>query len=135
MFLKPLALGAAALPVFLSLAGCSQAPASSNDGACAAPQTMVSPTRVAPGQIVTVSAAQMWDGCNDQGSNAKLAPLKDQVVTLTLGGKSVQVARVSADPETGLARATVTIPGTAQAGTAALDIGVAEPAELTITAK
>lgn len=123
----------ATVPLALLLAGCSSAPTSS--GACAAPQTKIAPRSAAPGQAVTVSAPGMWDGCNDQGFNAKLPPLKNQAVTMTVGGTAVVVGRVSVDPETGVAQAHVTIPAAAKVGTMAVTIGVAEPVELTITAK
>jgi uncharacterized protein (TIGR03437 family) len=77
----------------------------------------------------------MWDGCNDQGSNAKLPPLKDQPVTVTLDGKAMEVGRVSADPDTGVAQTQVTIPARSAPGQIDLTIGNAEPAEVAVTAK
>jgi len=84
---------------------------------------------------VTVSAAGMWDGCNDQGSHPRLPPLKDQLVTLTMGSNVVELGHVSADPDTGLAQIKVTIPATTAAGTMRLAIGIAQPAEIVVTAK
>lgn len=121
------------VPLSLALAGCSST--ASSGGACAQPLTKVSPAQAAPGQTVTVSAADMWEGCNDQGSNDKLPPLKDQPVTMTLDGKAVEMGRVSADADTGLAQTKVTIPATAAAGKIDLTIGIAQPAEVTVTAK
>jgi hypothetical protein len=77
----------------------------------------------------------MWDGCNDQGRNEKLPPLRDQVVTLSSGGRSVVVARISADPGTAMAQTKVTLPAFLDAGKSTLKLGIAEPVELTVTAR
>ena len=116
----------------LVVAGCSSNPASS-EGVCAQPLTKASPTQVTPGQTVTVSAADMWEGCNDQGSNLQLPPLKNQPVTMTVDGKAVEVGRVSADPNTGVAQTTVTILSTAAPGKIGLTIGIAQRANVTVT--
>lgn len=121
-------------PLALVLSGCSSTPASSGD-ACPQPLTKVSPTQVTPGQTVTVSAADMWQGCNDQGSNPKLPPLEDQRVIMAVGGKTVEVGRISADPNTGVAQIKVTIPTTVAPGKIDLTIGIAQRAEVTVTAK
>ena len=70
----------------LGVAACSSNPASS-EGACAL--TKASPTQVTRVQTVTVSAADMWEGCNDQGSNLQ-PPLKNQLVTISVDGKAVE---------------------------------------------
>jgi len=123
------------LPLSLVLAACSSATSVSNEAACAQPKTKVSVARATPGQVLTVSAADMWDGCNDQGTNLKLPPLTNQPVTMTLDGKAVEVGRVSADPDSGVAQAKVTIPAMGAPGMIELTIGIAQPAEVTVTAK
>ena len=122
------------MPFSLVVAGCSSNPASS-EGVCAQPLTKTFATQVSPGQAVTVSAADMWEGCNDQGSNLQLPPLKNQPVTMTVDGKAVEVGRVSADPNTGVAQTTVTIPVTAAPGKIGLTIGFAQRADVTVTVK
>ena len=77
----------------------------------------------------------MWEGCNDQGSNPQLPPLKNQPVTMTVDGQTAEVGRVSADPNTGVAQTTVTIPTTAAPGKIGLTIGFAQRAEVTVTGK
>ena len=88
-----------------------------------------------PGQTVTVSAADMWEGCNDQGSNPMLPPLNNQPVIMTLDDKAVEVGRVSADPNTGLAKTTVTIPAIAAPGKIGLTIVFAQRADVVVTVK
>jgi len=77
----------------------------------------------------------MWEGCNDQGSNPQLPPLKNKPVTMTVDGQTVEVGRVSADPNTGVAQTTVTIPATAAPGKIGLTIGFAQRADVTVTVK
>jgi hypothetical protein len=116
----------------LSLTGCVAA-TSSSGGSCAQPDTVVSHTRVHAEQVVTVSAADMWDGCNDQGAHPPLPPLRNLPVTWVQSGRTTTLATVDADPRTGVARATVTVPPTATAGRATISIGLALPTVLTVT--
>lgn len=134
MFTTPA--GMTLVPLSLLLAACSRTSVSS-EGVRAAPLTVVSSTQATPGQALTVSAAKMWDGCNDQGEgiNHKLPPLKNQPITMTREGKVVELGRVSADPETGLAQAEVTIPATTAPGQIELRIAGAEPVEVTLVRK
>jgi hypothetical protein len=54
---------------------------------------------------------------------------------MMLDGKAVEVGRVSADPNTGAAQTTVTIPATAAPGKIGLTIGFAQRADVTVTVK
>ena len=122
------------MPLSLVLAGCTSAPTLS-EGACAQPLTKASPAQVTPGQTVRVSAADMWVGCNDQGSHPQLPPLKNQPVTMTVDGQRAEVGRVSADPNTGVAQTMVTIPAMAAPGKIGLTIGIAPRADVTVIVK
>jgi hypothetical protein len=122
------------MPLALTVSACSSNPVS-GEGVCAQPLTKTSLTQVSPGQAVAVFAADMWEGCNDQGCNLRLPPVKSQPVTMTLDGEAVEVGRVSVDPNTGVAQTTVTIPVSAAAGKIGLTIGFAQRADVTITVK
>ena len=123
------------LPWSLVLAACSSATSVSSEAACAQPKTRVSVARATPGQVLGIFAADMWDGCNDQGTNLTLPPLTNQPVTMTREGKAVEVGRVSADPDNGVAQAKVTIPATATPGKIELTIGIAQPAEVDVVSR
>ena len=83
--------------------------------------------------MVTLSAADMWDGCNDRAPTRRCHPLRNLPVTSVQSGRTTALATVDADPRTGVARATVTVPPTATAGRATIGIGLALPTVLTVT--
>lgn len=111
------------------LPGCS---APGDEAGCATPLTVSSSRTVQPGEVVTVFAEDMWDGCDDQGLNEDVPALKDQAVTWTQSGTSVELARVDADDQSGEARVTVTVPLDSTEGKAEVSIGFAQPALLTV---
>lgn len=129
----------AALPLMIVLSACGPSGGSPDDqvdgdGACAAPRTVASPTTASPGQTVTVTAENLWDGCNDQGDQADPLPLTDQLVTWSQGGRVVDFGTVDADADTGTAEASIVIPTDAASGTSAIAVGHSEPASISISA-
>jgi hypothetical protein len=63
------------------------------------------------------------------------AGLEEHAATTKDNGRAVEAGRVSADPNTGVAQTTVTIPATATPGTIGLTIGFAQRADVTVTVK
>ena len=84
------------------------------------------------GQTITLAAEQMWDGCNDQGSNAPLPPLQNQKVEWTQNGRTTVLGTTDADRQ-GTVKVTVTVPVTAKAGQAMVHVGASDPAPVTVT--
>ena len=115
----------------IALTGCSGTSASS-EGACAAPKTRLSTSPVAPGQELTLSANDMWDGCNDQGTNPPLPPLRRQQVEWTQSGTTTVLGTTDAN-DAGQVSIMVRVPATAKAGPATVRVGTSEPATVTVT--
>ena len=118
--------------VVTALTGCAGTTTSSSESACAAPATALSSSSVKPGQRLTLAAAQMWDGCNDQGSNPPLPPLQNQKVEWTQNGRTTVLGTADADRR-GTVRVTVTVPATAKAGRAMVRVGASSPEPVTVT--
>ena len=115
-----------------ALTGCAGTTSSSSDSACEAPTTTLSSSSVTAGQRVTLVAEQMWDGCNDQGSNPPLPPLQHQKVEWTQNGRTTVLGTADADRQ-GKVKIAVTVPVTAKAGQAVVHVGVSDPAPVTVT--
>ncbi len=115
----------------IGLTGCSGTSASS-EGLCAAPETTLSTSPVAPGQELTLSAKDMWDGCNDQGTNPPLPPLRRQQVEWAQRGTTTVLGTTDAN-DAGQVSITVRVPATAKAGPATVRVGNSEPATVTVT--
>jgi hypothetical protein len=115
------------------LTGCSSTEGgSSSSGACAQPLTVAAVASVRPGESLDVSAEDMWTECHDQGETDPLSPLTNLPVVWRQSGGDVELARVDADPDSGRASATVTVPKDAAVGTAQVVIGDAQPVKITI---
>ena len=112
------------------LTGCGTT-GSSSEVACAAPETTLSSSAVKAGQELTLTAKDMWDGCNDQGSNPPLPPLKKQQVEWTQGGRMTVLGTTDAN-EAGKVSITVTVPATANAGRATVRVGNSSPRTMTV---
>ena len=115
----------------IGLTGCSGTSGSS-EGLCAAPETTLSTSPVAPGQELTLSAKDMWDGCNDQGTNPPLPPLRRQQVEWAQRGTTTVLGTTDAN-DAGQVSITVRVPATAKAGPATVRVGNSEPATVTVT--
>jgi hypothetical protein len=113
------------------LTGCS-GPSVSSGKACAQPETTVSGSPVAPGQELTLSAKDMWDGCNDQGTHPPLPPLRGQPVEWTQTGTPTVLGTTDAD-DAGQVSITVRVPATAKSGPATVRVGSSGPATVMVT--
>jgi hypothetical protein len=112
------------------LTGCTTS--GTAEAVCAAPATTLSTSTVKAGQALTLAARDMWDGCNDQGSNPRLPPLKNQQVQWTQGGRMSVLGTADANAA-GRVSVTVTVPVTAKAGPATVSVGSSEPRSVTVT--
>jgi hypothetical protein len=73
----------------------------------------------------------MWDGCNDQGTNPPLPPLRGQRVEWTQTGSTTVLGTTDAN-DAGQVSITVRVPATAKAGPAAVRVGISGPATVTV---
>lgn len=121
-----------AVAALAALTGCAGPTSSSSGGLCAAPRTTLSSSLVTAGQKMTLAAQGMWDGCNDQGENTPLPPLRNQQVEWTQNGRTTVLGAADADQQ-GAVKVTVTVPATAQAGQAVVRVGASAPTPVTVT--
>lgn len=114
----------------VGLAGCSTG--ASSEAACAQPRTSLSTSAVSPGQQLTLTAHDMWDGCNDQGTNPPLPPLKQQRVEWAQDGTMTVLGTTDAN-DAGQVSITVRVPASAKAGPATVRVGISELRTVTVT--
>ena len=114
-----------------ALTGCAGT-SSSSEAACEPPTATLPATSVQAGQKVTLTAERMWDGCNDQGSQAPLPPLQDQEVEWAQHGRTTVLGAADADRR-GTVKVTVTVPVTAKAGPATVRVGVGNPTPVMVS--
>ena len=96
------------------------------------PTVSLSASTVKPGEVLTVTGADFFDGCDDTQDDPEAEPAKNVPVIWVQGDTQSTLASLAADGD-GVVAGTVTVPAQAQAGEATLSVGIAEPLEVTVT--
>ena len=123
---------AAALVTLVLLAGCG-----SDDGsaACAAPETTVSPGRVAVGDDLLVTGRHFAEGCYDTGQGGRQRASQDVPVVLEQDGRTWRLGSADAAEDTFELVARVRVPDGVQPGRARVRVGPARPVRVTLAAR